>query len=205
MRKIFSIILICCSILQLSAQSSMNASQVLAKAVAVMSNSKGVEAKFSIGSSGYNGSGTILSVTPKYYVSLPEVEVWYNGKDLFTLNKNTDETTIVTPTSEELAQSNPLAYVTGASANYNVAFSTLKKAGKYVLELTPKKKTAEVKRITLTLNQSNYVPEKIVIEPKRGNPITSEINSFKTGISVSSSQFEYTTTKYPKVEIIDLR
>lgn len=133
------------------------------------------------------------------------MEVWFNGKTMYTYNKDTEETTVVYPTPEELSQSNPLAYVTGASSNYNVSFSTVKRADKYVLELTPKKKSFDIKRVTLTINKQNYSPEKIVIEPKGGSPVTAEITSFKEAGNLSSSLFEYPKSKYPKAEIIDLR
>lgn len=205
MKRIILIGVMFVGVLGMLAQGNLTAQQVLTKAAAVMSNSKGVEARFNVGSPGYSGAGVILSLSPKYHVSLPEAEVWFNGKELYTLNKNTDEVTVVYPTAEELAESNPMAYVSEAGANYNIAFSTVKKPGKYVLELTPKKKMSEVKRITLTLRQNDFVPEKIVIEPKSGSPVTAEINSFKTGVAVKNVEFEYPKGKYPKVEIIDLR
>lgn len=186
-------------------QTKLTAQEIFAKTVGIMSNPKGVEASFSVGSSGYRGNGRIISLGPKYRVILPEVEVWYNGKSLYTYNKNTEETTVVTPTIEELAESNPMSYIGGASKNYNVAISTVKKTGKHVLELTPKQKGGEIKRVTLTVRQKDYVPEKIVIEPISGHPITAEISSFKIGITASSTEFEYPKAKYPKVEIIDLR
>lgn len=202
MKKIFLILF---SFLALFPALAQTPRQILEKSVAVMSSSKGTEAKFSVTNSGYTGSGTILSISPKYHVSLPEIEVWFNGKDLFTYNRHTEETTIVTPTPEELAESNPLAYVTTAPTNYNVAFSTVKKAGRYVLELTPIKKNSEIKRITLTLLQKDYTPEKLVIEPKSGNPVTANITSFRTGVSAKASEFEYPKSRYPMAEIIDLR
>ena len=185
-------------------QGSATPQQILAKAVAAVSNAKGVECKFSIYNSGYSGSGVIKSLGNKFTVTLPDVEVWYNGKDLYTYSKRSGETTVVNPTSEELSESNPLAYVYGASKNYNVAISTVKKTGKDVLELTPKRK-GEIKRITLTLRKSDSAPEKIVVEPAHGNPITAEISSFNTSVSLNNGEFEYPKSKYPNVEIVDLR
>ena len=178
--------------------------QILNKAISSIVSAKGVEAKFTIYNSGYSGTGEIKSLGKKFHVILPDVEVWYNGKDLYTYNKRISETTVVTPTPEELSESNPLAYVSGASDNYNVAFSTVKKAGSEVLELTPKKRS-EIKRITLTLKKTDSAPEKIVVEPKNGNPIRADIGSFKTGMNFSESEFNYPESKYPKVEIVDLR
>lgn len=186
-------------------QGNLSAPQVLEKAVATISGSKGIEANFKVFNSGYSGSGRIKSSGNKYNVTMPDVEVWYNGKDLYTYNKNTSETTVVTPTAEELSESNPLAYVTGAGKKYNVTYSTVKKTGMYVLELTPKTKGGEIKRITLTLRKSDYAPQKIVVEPTSGAPVSADITSFKTGITANASEFEYPKAKYPKVEIVDLR
>ena len=185
-------------------EASSSPQQILNKAVGIVSNAKGVEAKFTIYNSGYSGSGVIKSLGNKFNVTLPDAEVWYNGKDLYTYNKRAGETTVINPTPEELSESNPLAYVYGASKNYNVAFSTVKKSGRDVLELIPKAK-GEIKRITLTLRKSDSLPEKIVVEPAHGNPITAEISSFKTSVALSAGEFEYPKSKYPKVEIIDLR
>lgn len=189
---------------EVSGQNNLSPQQILERVIKIISDAKGVEAKFTIYNSGYSGSGIIRSQGSKFNVSLPDVEVWYNGKDLYTYNKRTSETTIVIPTPEELAETNPLTYVTSASKSYNVAVSTVKKPNKDVLELTPKNKS-EIKRITLTISQKDSKPEKIVVEPSHGNPISAEISSFKTGIELSSSQFEYPKSKYPKVEIVDLR
>lgn len=185
-------------------QTSLTPQQVLQKASTLITATKGVEAKFSINGGGLNGSGEIKSAGGKFKVTFPQIGVWYNGKDLYTYNKKTSETTVVKPTSTELSESNPLNYVAGAVNAYNVKFSTIKKAGKTILELTPKKKS-EIKRITLTLRNSDYAPEKIVVEPSSGAPVTAEISSLKTGVSLAASEFEYPKSQYPKVEIIDLR
>lgn len=198
---LFALLILCLN--GISAQDA-NPSNILSKTVNLISGAKGVEAKFTVYNSGYSGGGEIKTLGNKFKVTLPDVEVWYNGKDLYTYNKRTAETTVVTPTQEELSESNPLAYVTGAAGKYNVAFSTVKKTGKNVLELTPKTK-GEIKRITLTLNKADGAPQKIVVEPSSGNPITADITSFKTGVTLSPADFEYPKSKYPKVELIDLR
>lgn len=204
MKRVLSVLIVMVIALNYIARGEETASQILAKAVNLITNSKGVECRFTIYNSGYSGGGEIKTQSNKFNVTLPDVEVWYNGRDLYTYNKRTLETTVVKPTQEELSESNPLAYVTDASKNYNVAFSTVKKNGMNVIELTPKIKN-EIKRITITFNKGEYSPKKIVVEPSSGNPITAEISSFKTSTSLSNNDFEYPASKYPKVELIDLR
>lgn len=205
MKKILLYIFSVCFIATGIAQNNLSAPQVLSKTVNQISNSKGLEVKFNIYNSGVSGKGEMKTAGNKFYVKLPDVEVWYNGKDMYTYNKNAGETTVVLPTSEELSQSNPLGYVTGASSNYNIAFSTVKKNNKYVLDLTPKTKGSEIKRITLTVNKNDFAPEKIVVEPVSGNPITAEITSFMIMKGVQSSEFEYPKSKYSKIVVVDLR
>lgn len=206
-KKIFSLSLLISllSVFGISAQTGMTAVQVLDRTVAKITNAKGCEAAFKVYNSGYSGSGSIVTSGNKFKVVMPDVQVWYNGKDLYTYNKKTSETTVVTPTAEELAQSNPLAYVTEAKNKYNVAYSTVKKEGRLVLELTPKGKGTEIKRITLTVKKSDYLPEKIVVEPVSGNPISADITGFKTSETARAADFEYPASKFSKIEMIDLR
>ena len=206
MRKTFTALFLALFSISIAfSQDTLTAGQVLGKAVSLITQAKGIETKFTVTNSGFSGGGLIKASGKKFKVIMPDVEVWYNGKDLYTYSKRSGETTVVVPTTEELSQSNPLAYVTGASGNYNVKFSTVKKTGKYVLELTPKQKSSEIKRITLTLNKTDYTPQKIVVEPASGTPITSEISSFQTSKAINDSEFNYPKSKYPNVEIIDLR
>lgn len=206
MRKRLSLFLISFLILSgLYAQSSLTPDQVLDRTVRELEVGKGLEARFNITNSGYTSKGEIITSGHMFRVKLQDINIWYNGKDLYTYNEGTEETTVVTPTREELLESNPLAYVTSAKNNYNVIFSTVKKSGSYVLELTPKSKRSEIKRITVTIGNSNYLPERIVVEPKSGTPVRADITSFKKISSVSPAEFEYPKKKYPKTEIIDLR
>lgn len=204
MKKIITFLLF--SLLGLTTLMSQNLTprQVLEKTVREISSSKGVSARFTITNSGYSSKGEIKVSGEKFKVIIPDTKIWYNGKDLYTYNENTDETTIVKPTSEELAESNPLAYVTDAGNNFNVSNSTVKKTGSYVLELKPKTK-GDVKRITLTVNKVSFIPERIVIEPMMGSPIRADIYDFKKGGTFNPIEFEYPSKQYPKAEIVDLR
>lgn len=205
MKRFFALILLSVLVIGVYSQNTLTPELILNKTISNLSNTKGVEAHFSVTNSGYTGKGVIKTSGGKFMVALPEVEVWYNGKDLYTYNKDTGETVVVIPTSEELSESNPLAYVTSASKKYKATYSTVKKTGSYVLELTPLTKGSEIKRITLTVGKTNFMPERIVVEPSAGAPIRSDITSIKNGITFPSSQFEYPKSQYSKIEIIDLR
>ena len=186
-------------------QTKLTADQVIAKSTGIISNAKGINAEFTVSGGGTQGKGTLKSSGNKFYVSLPGFEVWYNGKNMYSYNKKASETTLVTPTMQEIAESNPLMYVKGAQSLYTATFSSEKKAGKYIIDLTPKKKSNEFKKITITFRSSDFLPEKIVALPKSGSQFVITIPQIKTNQTFASSIFEYPKAKYPKVEVVDLR
>lgn len=178
--------------------------QVAQKTAAVISSSGGIEVSFTLQSAGQSGKGEIKSSGSKFMVSLPGISNWYNGKDLYTYNSKTGETTVVAPTARELLEVNPLLYVKNGASGYDYSFSTVKRNGKYVIDLTPKNKKSEIKKMTFTINSTSFEIERISVTTSGGVTIV-DINSFKKNMPIKASEFEYPKSKYPKAEIVDLR
>ena len=202
MRALATLLLMICG--PLSASAALTAQQVAQKAAAVVGNAKGVQATFTLKSGGHTSKGTITSVGQKFSVILPQVSSWYNGKALYTYNPRTQETTVVTPTAQELLESNPLLYIKGGGGGYSYSFSTVKRTGKYVVDLVPKSKKSGIKKMTFTINAKTFQPERIAVTTTGGNTIV-DVTTFKAGVSAPASAFEYPKKKYPKAEIVDLR
>ncbi len=178
--------------------------QVAQKAASVITDSKTISASFSLNGNGRKSNGSIKSSGNKFVVNLPEVSTWYNGKALYTYNPRIGETTVTTPTAEELMESNPLLYVKGAGGNYTYKFSPVKRNGKYVIDLFPIKNKSGLKKLTFTINAKTFHTERIVVTTS-GGAMTIDVTSFNPGAPVNASDFEYPKSKYPKAEIIDLR
>ena len=186
------------------AEAAMTAEQVAQKAAAVISNAKGISATFTIKVDGRGMKGVLKSNGSMFSVILPQVSTWYNGKSLYTYNPRTSETTVITPTAQELLESNPLLYVKGGAGGYSYSFSPVKRNGKYVVELVPRSKKSGVKKLTFTISATDFRTERIAVETASGLT-TVDITSFKSGVSIPVSEFEYPKARYPKAEIIDLR
>ena len=205
--NIFPVILLllafCCGLEICEAQNKLTAQQVAQKAAAVITGAKGLTANFTMSGNGRSGKGVIKSSGNKFSLSLPDVSIWYNGKSLYTYNGRTSETTITTPTGQELLESNPLLYVKGGS-NYNYSFNPVKRTGKYIVDLTPTNKKNEIKKITFTVNSTSFKPERIAVTTSSG-VLTLDITNLNTAAQLSASDFEYPKSKYPKAEIVDLR
>ena len=178
--------------------------QVAQKAASVISTAKGLTATFTVRSGGAETKGSVRSSGTRFVVSMPQVSTWYNGKSLYTYNPRTSETTVTTPTAQELAESNPLLYVRGGGSGFTYRFSTVKRTGKYVVDLIPRDNKSGIKKLTFTINSSNFNIEKIDVLSSSGTTSVT-VTSFKTGAALPQKEFEYPASKYPKVEIIDLR
>jgi outer membrane lipoprotein-sorting protein len=187
-----------------SAVAALTAEQVAQKAAAVISDAKGISATFTIAGNGKTSKGSLKSAGQKFFVTLPYVSTWYNGKALYTYNPRIGETTVTTPTAQELLESNPLLYVKGGGSAYAYKFSPVKRNGKYMIDLTPRNSRGGVKKLTFTINSTTFKTERIIVTTAVGSA-TIDVTSFVTGNPAPASEFEYPKKKYPKAEIIDLR
>lgn len=196
------------SIIYLFAVVSINAStasDVVAKAATLAKTAKGINAQFSIKSGNSNITGVMKGSGSKFALTTPSFSTWYNGKNMWTYNSVSKETTLVLPTKAELAESNPFVYLNSYTSDYTASFSAKKRSGCHVVNLTPKSKKNPIKLIEIAINSKTYKPENFLIIPKSGSPTTINIISLNYNISLKSSEFEYPKNKYPKVQIIDLR
>lgn len=185
-------------------EAALTPEQVVQKAAAVVTNAEGITATFTISANGHTSKGTIKSSGNKFSVLLPEVSTWYNGKDLYIYNPKTGETTLIVPTAQELLESNPLLYVKGGAGGYTYSFSPEKKAGKYVVDLVPRSKKSSIKKLIFTINSRDFHIENIVVNMGGGlSNVT--VNTFNATTPLTSNDFEYPRSKYPKAEVIDLR
>lgn len=177
---------------------------VVSKAAGIIGNAKGITANFRMTSGKHTTAGTIKSAGKKFSVILPEVSTWYNGKALYTYNPRTNETTVTVPTATELLESNPLLYVKGGAGAYTYSFSKNTPKGKYVVDLLPRKKNTGIKKLIFTIDAKSFLVERIEVLADGGKSVI-DVTSFKTDVVPPSSEFEYTSRKYPKAEIVDLR
>lgn len=183
---------------------SLSPEKVLEKSAAVFTASKGISVNFKI-SGEITGTGSLIGAGNKFHVSLPDAQVWYNGKEMYSYNMRIGETTVISPSAEELQMSNPFLYFNTYKGKFKAEFSRSKIAGRYVVLLKPLTKATDLRSLAITVRSSDFIPEKIVAETTNGSSLTFNITSFKTGLSFPPSDFEYPRSRYPKVEIIDLR
>lgn len=204
--KIFMLLCLILSGFICSVESRAQTAQgVLSKAAGEVKGAKGIEVNYTISGQGKSLSGQLKAAGSKFYVKAGGMESWYNGKNLYTYNPNSKETTVVSPTPSELAEINPLLYLNSYASLFEAAFSQNKQTGKYIVDLKAKSRKAPVKKVTIFLNAKSYQPEKFVITSLDGSVATVTIVKSNYGAALSSSVFEYPKGRLPNAQIVDLR
>jgi outer membrane lipoprotein carrier protein lolA len=200
--KYLAVFFLLCGALDMSAAT---ASEIMNKAARKAKSAQTISGTFSVTTSGKTFNGSLKASGSKFSFLTPMASSWYNGKNMWTYNASSKETTLVTPTASEIAESNPFEYLRTYSANYNATFSNKKIAGKYVIVLLPKSKRNTIKSVEVSLNGKTLKPERFVITPRSGASTTINVKSLEYSGAVKASEFEYPKSKYPGVQIIDLR
>lgn len=202
--------LVCASSVEIysapSAHANASAKATLEKCVAKLKNAKGVSAFFSIVRSGSAGSasGTLKSSGKNFSIVASAAGAWYDGKTLYTWSKQSGEVTLSTPTASELRDTNPLLYLDSA-AEYSATFGKSANASQKVVILTPKRRGAAAKKVTVTLNSASLLPLKLDIVASNGQSLKVTLKNVSLNVTLPASTFVFPAKKYPGVKHVDLR
>lgn len=144
-------------------------------------------------------SGEITLKGNKFRITLGGNETKFDGKAQWMFVSEFNEVSITEPTADELKEISPLAMI-----EYYISKDIISEGDDGVINFYPTEpKESEYFRIELRINKSN-LPSKLVIYQKNGDKITLVWDSLNK-TKVDDSYFYFDTTKYPNVEVNDLR
>lgn len=182
--------------------------EVMHKAVKKIGNSNGITGTYTISGSGnqINSTGNFKFNNRKSFIDMAGGgKVWYDGKDMWTLNPKTKEITVTSPDDDEIGEINPLTYILNYTDNYNLFFSKRKESGKYLVLLNPKDKNSDIKAIEIGVNSNTYIPEHVIIRDKKDNRITVGLSNLNYNVKIKDSDFKFPVRDFKEYEVIDLR
>ena len=107
----FGLLLALLVIAPLNAFSATTAADVMKQASDKLRTAKGVTCKFTLSSNQGKMAGTLKSAGAKFALTTPASSTWFNGKNMWTYNSSSKESTIVAPTESEIREVNPLEYI----------------------------------------------------------------------------------------------
>ncbi len=184
---------------------TLTPAELLQKCGTKLKSASSIRCDFTMAASGKSLTGNIQSKGSKFAVNVSGAATWYDGKTMWSYSKASGETTVWYPGKAELAEANPLLYLSSTSEKeFNVSEQSANKAGLRTLILTPKKRNMGIKRVVVQINTSTLLPTSIKIESPSGN-IGIAIRSLKLNISIPDNVFKYDSKKYKNVQVTDLR
>lgn len=174
------------------------------KMIAAMKKHPSLDIVFTVWQDGSSSSGTLSTQGKMFHLSMPEIKVWFDGRNQWAYSAQTGEANLSEPTAAELAETNPLSILSGLGSNFT--FLRLKApAGQERIQLTPKKKTDGLSSAVLVIDSSTSLPRELTVKDSHGRSVTVKLSSVKGGKTKPRGAFTFNPARYPGVEVIDLR
>ena len=200
MKKLLLLFTCFFALLTSNAQDNRIAEKILDKVSVFLSNPEGVRIDFTGSENGY-----LIMKGEKFYLNNQSIQSWYDGKTQWSYLTDNKEVNISSPTKEEIQAISPYHLLKRYKSDYTYIYiGQSKRKGKLVHEINLTSKSDIINDIKLIISNDNK-PVSILFY--RNNKLMSEVNitSLQTDSKIDDKLFRFDKTKYPQVEIIDLR
>lgn len=191
--------------LPLQARGEMiNAAECVRRAAAKLRSSGATTAAFTITGGGQSSSGDITISGRRFAINTPQSSSWFDGRNLYTYSAASGETTLTTPDEQEIAECNPLSYLSRRD-EFRASFVPGSGSAVRRIRLVPKRRELPVDDVVVDLDSNTLLPRRLVVTPSGGSPVTVSIGKITVKATCPASVFAYPKGKYPGVKVIDLR
>ena len=200
MKKLLLLFTCFFALLTSNAQDNRIAEKILDKVSVFLSNPEGVRIDFTGSENGY-----LIMKGEKFYLNNQSIQSWYDGKTQWSYLTDNEEVNISSPTKEEIQAISPYHLLKRYKSDYiYIYIGQSKRKGKLVHEINLTSKSDIINDIKLIISDDN---KPVAILFYRNNKLMSELNitSLQTDSKIDDKLFRFDKTKYPQVEIIDLR
>jgi len=144
----------------------------------------------------------------KYKVDMAKAQTFFDGKTLYTYMKDANEVNISEPDLNDDNTLNPAKIFTIYESGYKVRYISEKfeeTRALHEIELYPKDLKKDFSKITLKIDKTKNELYSMQRFGKDGNIYTIKVLTMTTDQAMTDAMFTFDKTKFPKVEIIDLR
>lgn len=198
---------------QLNAQVDPKANEILKGVSAKYKSYKSLSADFKLSvldqktKQSESQSGSIILKGEQFNLSMSDQTVMSDGKTTWTVLKQSNEVQISEnkPSNGSITPTNIFTmYEKGFKSKY-VGDKTLAGKSVQVIELVPEDNKKNYFKIQLSIDKAGkYVTEAKVYD-KSGSIYTYSITKFTPDANVTDDMFVFNKTKYPGVDVVDLR
>ena len=151
-------------------------------------------------------TGTLTLSGDKYCLRTAGQEVFCDGKLIWTYLKESNEVQINDPDTKDDALT-PSKLLSSYTANYKSRIlkdRPAKEPNETAIELIPNTIKNFTKAILVVDNVKKQVKSFMLFD-KSGNTFTYQITKYQTDVPVTASEFTFDKTKFPGVEVNDMR
>jgi outer membrane lipoprotein-sorting protein len=152
--------------------------------------------------------GKITMKGKKYRLTIMGTEIWFDGKSMYTYLPDVNEVIISDPDEEGGLMSNPaeLFSIYHEEFRYRLRGETTSNGRSlFEIDLHPIDLDQDFHTVKLFVDKANSFIHSAVIAGKDGNRYTMTVNDFNNTRQVADSYFEFDKSKFPGIEIIDMR
>ncbi len=154
----------------------------------------------------YKGDLTVKN--EKFHLILGGQEVFTDGKTMSTYVKESNEVNVQDYEAGGAGELNPTQIYTIYKRGFNYKFLKEQKDGGRtleVIELTPNRPKSPIQTIQISVDKTDKSVRNWLITNKDGKRTTYNITKFTPDVNVPDSYFVFDKSKYPGVEVVDLR
>lgn len=146
--------------------------------------------------------GSIKVQGNKYALKMDGQQIFNDGKKVWTFIPEDEEVTVTDYDTEEGDVSPAEVYqMYKKGFRYHLIED---KGGIQVIDLTPTDRNKEYFKIRLNISKADKRLKSWKIFEKSGRRYLYAVSSFKSNISVKSTDFQFNKAKYPNVEVVEL-
>ena len=136
------------------------------------------------------------------------MNIWFDGDTQWVLLKDLDEVNISNPTENELTSISPLALLGLYKEGFALKDPQTRNVNgteSFVIEMTPTNEKGDFKKISVIINKAHtrLLQANLTMQNNSINRI--DIKSYNSNYKFGDSEFKFDKSKYPTVEVIDLR
>jgi len=156
-------------------------------------------------SNSQSSSGTFTIKGNRFVLEMDALKAWFDGKTQWSYVAQSNEVSITEPTEKELAETNPMAILSGFKSRCSIKFSAIKSATDYCIDMIPKLKDKNISKIEVQVNKSTGNLISIKLNNKNGSSTILKLTNFQKGVKVSDNTFVFNQSRYKGVVVNDLR
>lgn len=183
----------------------LTAEQVLDKTVNTLDKAGAVEMSMTIRNGAESVHADLQIVKDRFRYSAGTIDVLYDGVTQWTIDNDAKEVSLTSPTSDELAETNPLAFVRSYRTKYKVSMVS-ESGGTYTVRMDALKKSSYVRSAQVVISSTTWLPTHVTASLASGQTLTISILSADVQKTANASgSFTFDKKNFPGYEIFDLR